>query len=126
MAKTVATGISLTFKLPKKAVLYFLLHSLSIANAVENSRGRVCGFKKEGGEEAKKSNNSLRELTPRLKRGSFPPPKYCPVFFHIFVTILEVLLVGGSLFLFMTDKEMLPSSTNAPIYQGCPWRRVMD
>lgn len=58
------------------------------------------------------SKSSLRELTPRLKRGSSSPSKYCPIFFHIFVTILEAPTAEAH-FLLMTGREMLPSSTAA-------------
>lgn len=88
--------MSLTFKLPIEAILYLLLHSLSTVSVVENSCGRVSGFRRRGREEAKKSKNSLWELTLRLKRGGSSPPKY---FFHIFVTIFEHLPVGRQTFL---------------------------
>lgn len=106
-----ATGIPLTFKLPTEAILYLLLHGLSTVSVVENSRGKVCGFRR-GGEEAKKRKNSLRELTLRLKRGGSSPPKY---FLHIFVRwkIYQLETPFFLLLLFMTGKEMLPSSTRA-------------
>lgn len=74
---------------------------------MENSCGRVSGFRRGGGDEAKKSKNSLWELTLRLKRRGSSPSKY---FFHIFVIILEDLPVGRLFFFFffgfMTDKEI--------------------
>lgn len=111
MVTVAAIGIPLTSKLPIEAILYLLLHSLSTVSVVENSRGKVCGFRK-GEEEAKKRKNSLREITLRLKRGGSSPPKY---FFHIFVRwkIYQLETLFLLLLLFMADKEMLSSSTKA-------------
>lgn len=60
LVQVAALGLSLTFCSSS---------SLSTVSVVDSTHGKVHGFRRGGGEEAKKSKKSLRELTPRLKTG---------------------------------------------------------